>query len=336
MSLLFNYAERALRLMAAMCAFLLFSCYSLADELLICSECGREGESGQTACASCGAGFAPSSLPKAEDLSKKAAKPAATEVMKAVAADVAEARRVSAENGALAIVLYRNAQALLAAESGADFEARAAQLLVAELQRTRDGFNGSVAPSRRGAAMRKARREAEDYFRSVGRTPFGAVWVPLDWPQTLAPPSLAAIRHAMQPRCVKCDGSGGESCNKCGGSGRVKCRVPKCKNGFIERRNPNSLTPKTDLVMRDKCPHCRGTAKSSCIDCSGKGVRPCKKCDGSGDTPMCKDCQGSGLEACHICTKRNPKEQPKENCSFCKGSLRVLCGKCGGDGKVVK
>lgn len=326
------YAKRALRLMAAMCVFLLFSSVAIAEELLICSECGREGEAGQSACSSCGAHFAPSKAPVEADAPKKALSSSATDVMKAASADVAEARRVASENGALAIILYRNAQALLAAESGEDFEAKAARMLADELKRTRDGFYESVAPSRRSAALRKARREAEDYFRSVGRTPFGSVWVPLDWPQSLMPASLAAIRHAMQPRCVKCEGAGVDPCNKCGGAGRVKCRGPKCKNGFVERRNPNSLTPKTDLVIRDKCPVCKGTARDLCVDCAGKGVRPCKKCDGSGEAPMCKDCQGTGLEACRICTK-NP---PKEDCVFCKGSLRALCRKCGGDGKTIK
>lgn len=325
-------SKRMLRLLACTCAFCFIATAASSEELRICPECGREGAADAEACESCGAKYAPpaaSSVSDSDDGKKKTEE--ATSSIAAVKKDVAEARRVLDANPALALVIYRNAQALLAAD-GLTFNAKAAKILVEELKTARSRFNSDVNPVNRKAALAKARREAEDYFRSVGRTPMGRVWVPIDWPGTLMPRAIAAVRSSLQPDCSQCGGEGGVPCKTCGGAGRVPCNGTGCKNGWVMRKPTNSLTPSTDLTIREKCPVCKGTAFVGCKACASRGAIACKKCGGSGEAAICSGCQGSGLEPCTECRKK-PKGS---ECVLCRGQGEMLCRKCGGDGRVAK
>lgn len=330
-------ARRTSRLVAVACAFS-FALLALGEDLLICPECGREGEAGQAVCTACGAAFPHQAAPKPEasgtagKRGQTATASVTTTPARAAAADVAEARRVRGGDPALAVVLYRNAQALLAAAIGPDFNARAAKTIADELAQAREDFNDSVPASGRKAALLRAQRQAEDFFRGAGRTPLGRIWVPLDWPGALEPPALAAVRHALQPVCAQCGGSGGTACRSCGGSGRVACRASGCRNGWVSRKQTNTLTPNTGLTIREKCPECHGTARVACKECAGRGALLCKKCGGTGEAPACTGCQGTGLEPCRECARKGPNP----DCVQCKGTGQTLCKKCGGDGRTPK
>lgn len=326
------FAKRTLRQVVGTCAFCFIAGLSFADDLKICSECGREGEADATMCSACGAVFQAPSASETGDKKSDTPQEKATSAMSAAAKDVAEARRVAEDNPALALVLYRNAQALLASESGANFNDKAGKTLAEELKKARASFNADCAPAVRQAALVKAQHMAEDYFRSAGRTPMGRAWVPLDWPQRLSPQAVAAVRHALQPVCASCGGDGFDPCRKCGGAGRVPCDEPGCKNGWISRKPTDSLVPKNDIMIRDKCPVCKGTAFKACKECASRGVIPCKKCGGTGEAPICKGCQGTGLEPCRDCQK-SPKGK---DCVLCGGTGEMPCKKCGGDGRTAK
>lgn len=326
-------AKRMLRPMAAACVFAFAAWRAVAQDLPICPDCGREAASGQTTCPSCGAALPKTDAPAPQP--EKADKPddkAPVSARAAAAADVAEARRVLSSDQALAVILYRNAQALLAAGADEGFDEKAARQLAAELAKAREAFENAFSSSARKAALLRAKPKAEDFFRGSGRTPLGQAWVPLDWPQKLSPVAIAAVRRSIPLQCVACGGSGIDLCKKCGGSGKVRCRNSACKNGWVSRKPTNSLTPKNDIVIRDKCPECRGTTFVACTDCAGRGASACKKCGGGGEAPVCKGCQGTGLEPCRECAKKGVTP----DCPTCRGTGSALCRKCGGDGRTPR
>ena len=326
-------AKRMLRPLAAMCVFVFAAWRVAAQDLPVCPDCGREAALGQATCPSCGAALPKTAAPAPQPV--KADKPATKEPVPArtaAAADVNEARRVLPSDPAQAVILLRNAQALLAAGSDAGFDEKAARQLAAELGKARETFENAFSPAARNTAFLRAKPKAEDFFRGSGRTPLGLAWVPLDWPQTLSPVAIAAVRRAIPRPCVACGGSGIDPCRKCGGTGKVRCRNSACKNGWVSRKPTNSLTPKNDIVIRDKCPECHGTTFVKCADCAGRGATTCRKCGGDGEAPLCKGCQGTGLETCKECAKKGVSP----DCPVCRGTGSALCKKCGGDGRTAK
>lgn len=346
-------ARRAPRPWAAACAFV-FACAAFlapgpfstfADALSICSECGRESDVSASFCSHCGAALSGAPRPDSQDASAVAeadadsasantAKSASVQDVasgaKAAARDWAEARkRRDAGDVAAAFALLRNAQALLAANAGPAPSANAARSLAAEAEVARREFDEKFPAARRQAAITAGLRSAETYFRGEGRVRLGNAWVPSGWVSALPPPSIAAIRTSLPPVCSACAGVGSTPCRSCAGSGTTPCKANGCNGGWVVRKPTNSLTPKTDIAIREKCPVCRGTARVSCRDCAGAGRAICKKCGGTGDAPVCKACAGTGLADCRQCLKKGPDP----DCPLCAGTGKVLCPKCGGDGR---
>ena len=336
-------SRRTQRLLAAACVFFLSFAAWADGELRLCPDCGRESPPSARFCASCGAAIvatgeeAPEATaePEADGQSDVAvpAKTEATPSSRAASRDVARARQESREgHAAAALVLYRNAQALLAANAGQKPNEAATKAITAEAEAAKREFESRTPRNRRTEAMAAASRSCEDYFRGEGRIPCGRAWIPADWQTTLAPTAIAAVRLSLPPDCATCSGAGSIPCKSCGGTGHAQCRAPGCENGWVSRKPTNTLTPKTDIAIREKCPMCRGTAKIPCKACAGRAATPCKTCAGSGHAPLCKGCHGSGLATCPDCAKKGLRP----DCAFCHGSGSVLCDKCGGDGRVSR
>lgn len=349
-------ARRAPRSLAAVRAFA-FACALLAapaafsEDLAICPECGRESDLAASFCSSCGAALRAGQGTAAQDATSpgdaaaasgtaaaaadgaqlRRSEPEAVSAAKAAARDVAEARRRgSAGDVAAAFALFRNAQALLASGAGPALSANAARTLADEAEAARLEFCGKFPASRRQAAAAAGMRAAETYFRGEGRVRLGGAWVPSGWVTSLPPPSLAAIRLSVPPFCAACSGAGFIPCRTCAGTGSVPCKAKGCVGGRVERKPVNSLTPKSDFSIREKCPVCGGTARVACGTCAGRGRDPCRKCGGTGDAPVCKGCAGTGLQDCRQCLKKGIDPE----CPLCAGTGKVLCGKCGGDGRI--
>ena len=333
--------RRALWPLAAACAFAFSAAMSFADEArVLCPECGREPPSGAAFCPSCGAAIS-AAFTRPDDGSVSgqkgpgveeapAAAPQVSIARSAAARDVAEARRRrDAGDLASAIVLYRNAQALMAADAGDQQLEKAGRTIAAEAAAVEESFNRSTRLSGRTEALNAAARASESYFRGEGRIPMGRAWVPADWPTSLTPPAIAAVRLSLPIPCADCAGIGTVHCRTCGGRGAVQCKAQGCKNGWIIGKPAHTLYKTPDATVREKCPACNGTAHVTCRDCAGRGSIQCKKCAGSGYAPLCKGCHGSGLETCRDCARKGVRE----DCPICRGTGKTLCGKCGGDGR---
>ena len=234
---------------------------------------------------------------------------------------------------AAAFALYRNAQALLASGAGAPPSEKSLHAIAAEAAKAEAAFNAATPAPRRTQALSAAARSLESFFRGEGRIPLGRAWIPADWPSALSPPAIAAVRLSLPPRCSHCAGTGSTPCRSCGGSGTAPCKAQGCKNGWITRKPANTLSPKTDIAIREHCPICGGTGKVRCNTCAGRGGAACAKCGGTGDAPLCKGCHGSGLVDCRDCARTGALNP---NCPTCRGSGKSLCNKCGGDGHASK
>lgn len=324
-----------------------FSVTLFAEPLRICPACGREDLKGVEKCPFCGAQLPPlvSSKPQAPVEQEKSPDLHAGAFEEA-SKDVIEARKCCAEKPAVAIALYENALALLAADLGDDFNVKAARQIQKELVKCRERVKAAVGGSflAHQKIMSEGRRDAVVFFKAQGRVPFGRVWVPSDWPSRLPPPNLAAVRHGLQPVCKACNGLGAVPCKKCKGTGRIPCDNPGCKQGWIYSKSANSLggtgkRASSALTTRSRCPVCNGTAFRPCTECQGTGRTICGKCGGNGEAPICAACQGTGLLPCKKCARaieKGERDKPFPNCLECRGSGEVLCRKCGGDGRIRK
>ena len=321
-------------LVAALCAA------ALADGLRICPSCGREDEAGLEKCAACGATLPP--VPKEE--TPAAAQPvasasgaSATNAFAEASRDVAEARRCRAESPERALVLYENALALLAAEAGGDFNAKAAAAVAKEIEALRAETKARTpSVSARRLARQRATSEATLYFKSVGRVSCGRVWVPAGWLDNLEPAQIASVRQTLPPLCRECAGLGFEICRSCNGRGKQICKNQGCNQGWIYDKSANDLSPKTALKTRHKCPVCNGTTFAPCNACNGSGAVICRKCGGTGEAPACTACHGSGLMDCRECRRNARTAKADEVCRVCKGTRQALCQRCGGDGRIAK
>ncbi len=321
--------------MAALCAA------AWADGLRICPSCGREDEAGLEKCAACGATLPP--VPKEE--SPVAAQPvapvsgaSATNAFAEASRDVAEARRCRAESPERALVLYENALALLAAEAGGDFNAKAAAAVAKEIEALRAETKARTpSVSARRLARQRATSEATLYFKSAGRVSCGRAWVPAGWLDNLEPAQIVSVRQTLPPLCRECAGLGFEICRSCNGRGKQVCKNQGCNQGWIYDKSANDLSPKTALKTRHKCPMCNGTTFAPCNACNGSGAVICRKCGGTGEAPACTSCHGSGLMDCRECKRSTyRKAETDETCRACKGTRQALCQKCGGDGRIAK
>lgn len=354
-------ARRTLRPLAAACALLfvllLAGAPAANGEIAprICQDCGREETAEASFCSHCGARLPPlapesgeSSVQYGDGVSASVpasvaadahagpapdAPAAATKCQAAAKADVSEARRrAEAGDHAAAFILFRNAQALLASGAGGMPNVASSRALAAETERARNAFCKAIPPAGRMRAEADAMRALEGYFRGESRIPLGRAWVPADWPALLPPPDLAAVMISLPAVCKACGGSGATPCRTCGGRGRVHCSATGCKGGFVFVKPRNSLTPKNDIVVKEKCRLCGGSALVQCGQCMGRGAVNCAKCGGAGEAPACNACNGAGLDFCKKCAR----DGVSPDCPQCKGSGRVLCRKCGGGGRTQK
>ena len=312
-----------------------------AAGLRICPSCGREDETGSATCPACGANLPPvesEAVPVAPSPVAEESASSATNAFAEAARDVSEARRCRAEAPERALALYENALALLAAEAGGNFNEKAASAVAKDIEALRaEVKKRTPGISAQRLARQGGSKEAELFFKSLGRVACGRVWVPASWLDTLTPPQIAAIRQTLPPPCKDCAGLGFEVCRFCNGRGTQRCRNAGCSQGWVYDKSVNDLSPKTALKTRHKCPVCKGTSFSPCDACNGAGAVLCKKCGGSGEAPACTACHGSGLVECREC-RRSTYRKVNSNgpCHVCKGTQQALCTKCGGDGRIAK
>jgi hypothetical protein len=198
------------------------------------------------------------------------------------------------------------------------------------------GGRGAVSGNRDVEATRllilRGRREAGLRLQAAGRVAAGQAWIPPEWSRELMPRALAAVRGAAAADCPACAGLGLAPCKPCSGTGQIPCPNRTCRNGWVEETVANTLSPKTALTRRVKCPVCQGTAKVECPACRGKGAVACRGCKGTGLATPCRTCGGEGVVPCRACRTRRRGEDDRAGCPVCKGSGWMLCERCKGDG----
>lgn len=331
---------------ALLLATVLFSALISAEEpVRVCGACGREDFSGGVKCA-CGNLLPPvpaaSVAPPAEPQPAKPLPGSMPESVREAKADVDAARKCARENPLLSFSLYKNALALLSADTTGSNRA-ASDSLAAELAGAKEAMTAHLATytsvESARVALKKSLEDAALHHKTLGRKALGGAWVPVTWIEKLLPLQVAAIRQTVPPSCAACSGLGYEaSCTKCGGSKLVTCTAKGCERGWIVVAPLNTLNPKNATKTRQKCQICKGGARVPCKACSGKGTTFCKKCKGAGEAPLCGSCRGDGLVPCKECEKKISKD-PGANiaaCRKCNGTLKTVCPRCGGDGRIAR
>jgi len=197
------------------------------------------------------------------------------------------------------------------------------------------GGSGVVRVNRTADELRvllaQGRRDFDARQQAQGRVACGRAWVPQNLADRLSVQAQALIRTACPTPCNACQGTGVEDCGRCKGAGRIKCNNDGCQNGWIVRKELNTLTAKSSLNRREQCPVCQGTGLMPCADCHATGTVACKSCHGSGRSPVCQDCGGQGWSACSRCHATG-KLPDGSICPDCRGSGERLCQKCRGEG----
>lgn len=208
-------------------------------------------------------------------------------------------------------------------------------------------LSGSVCPVCNGRGKVRAIRSSDEIAglvnssdhefgilrKGAGRVLCGRVWVPAEW--TLSVEETALIRKARPKTCTVCAGFHDIDCRACKGLGHAECKAKGCKQGIVETKTANSLTPKNDITKREPCPVCKGTGSTPCVSCKGDGRVTCTACHGSGLPEACKTCSGEGIVPCRSC-KGTGNDRKGQECRDCGGVGRQLCGACQGDGRKTR
>ena len=200
------------------------------------------------------------------------------------------------------------------------------------------GGRGEVSAGRSAGELRvligQGRRDFETRQQAAGRVACGRVWVPSNLLSLLDVKAQALIRSASPTPCSGCMGIGIQDCSHCKGSGHLKCSNDGCVNGWIVHKEVNTLTPKTALNRKERCPVCQGSGFMPCPDCRGLGTTACQLCNGTGRSAACQECGGQGWEPCPKCQGAgNVKGVP---CPDCHGQGERLCPKCHGEGCALR
>jgi hypothetical protein len=178
-------------------------------------------------------------------------------------------------------------------------------------------------------------RDHETRQQAARRLAVGNVWVPVALAEVLTPRLQALLRTAAASPCDACQGLGIQTCAACKGQRRTVCKHAGCVDGMIQKRQSNSISPGTALMIKTPCPACNGSGWITCVGCTGKGHVVCRTCGGLGQPKKCATCGGAGTGACTRCkgtgkvTGKNRVEIP---CSACGGEGVGLCSTCKGEG----
>ena len=198
------------------------------------------------------------------------------------------------------------------------------------------GGKGTIAGTRDVETTRllilQGRREAGLRLQAAGRVAAGSAWIPPEWARELMPRSLAAIRRTAAAGCPACAGIGLARCKACTGTGQKPCANRQCRDGWVEEKSANTLTPQTALTRRVKCSVCQGTATVDCQPCRGQGAVACGGCKGTGLAAPCRSCGGEGVVPCRTCRTSRRAADGGSVCPGCRSSGWMLCGRCQGDG----
>ena len=200
------------------------------------------------------------------------------------------------------------------------------------------GGSGVVTVGRSADELRvliaQGRRDFDTRQQAAGRVACGRAWLPPDLLAQLSVKEQALVRTACPTPCAGCTGIGIQDCQHCKGSGRIKCSNGGCVNGWITRKESNTLTPKVAVSRKERCAVCQGAGIVPCSDCRGVGTIPCKTCNGSGRNAVCLDCGGQGWAPCSKC--QGAGTVGGKPCPDCHGAGDRLCPKCHGEGCAVK
>ena len=364
---------------------------AVRGQLRICGSCGREDTTGGAVCAYCEARLPEAVRPPVPPAGGAPGEPEASpetrlaaRVFEQARLDVLAAREEEPRRPEVALALYENARALLAAADPTHLPPESGPAVLDGLQRCRGvlavtgqacpacggsgrqqivlqqlaggtgvgadapatratgaacpvcGGKGTVSGTREVETTRllllQGRREAGLRLQAAGRVAAGRAWIPPEWARELMPRALAAIRRTAAAGCPACAGIGLARCRDCTGTGRQPCANRSCRDGWVEETSGNTLTPKTALTRRVKCPVCQGAAAVACTTCRGTGAVACGDCKGTGLAAPCRACGGEGVVPCRLCRSRRPTPDGGGVCPGCRGSGRMLCGRCQGDG----
>ncbi len=369
---------------------LLLATAAVRGQLRICGSCGREDSAGGAVCTACQTplpDIPPPPAPADNAAEGQEPSPAATLAAGAfeqARLDVLAARGEESRRPEVALALYGNARALLAAIDPTNLPPATGQSVLEGLQRCRVALavTGQACPACSGSGRRQVvfqqlaggsadattrstsaacatcggtgavsgtrdveaarllilqgRREAGMRLQAAGRVAAGSAWIPKAWAQELMPRQLAAIRRIAAADCQACAGIGLERCKACAGTGRKPCTNRKCRDGWVEEKPGNTLTPQTALARRVKCPVCQGTGAVNCQPCRGKGAVACARCKGAGLAAPCRTCGGEGVSECRTCRTRRHAADDTSLCPKCRNSGWMLCERCKGDGVVAR
>jgi hypothetical protein len=178
-------------------------------------------------------------------------------------------------------------------------------------------------------------RDHETRQQAARRVAVGNVWAPVAVAEVLTPRLQALLRTAAATPCAACQGMGIQICGTCKGERRTVCKYSGCKDGMIQKRQSNSISYKTALMVKTPCPACNGSGWITCVTCTGSGHVVCRTCGGLGHPKTCAICGGAGTGACARCkgtgkvTGKNRVETP---CTACGGEGIGLCPTCHGEG----
>ena len=200
------------------------------------------------------------------------------------------------------------------------------------------GGRGTVMAGRSADELRvliaQGRRDFETRQQALGRVACGRAWMPPDLLQLLSVRDQALVRAACPTPCLGCMGIGIQDCPHCKGAGRFKCTNDGCVNGWIIRKESNTLAPKLVINRKEHCPVCQGSGLMPCSDCRGLGTTPCKICNGTGRNAVCQDCGGQGWGSCPKC--QGTGSVGGAACPECHGKGERLCPKCHGEGCAAR
>jgi hypothetical protein len=178
-------------------------------------------------------------------------------------------------------------------------------------------------------------RDHETRQKAARRVAVGNVWAPVAVAEALTPRLQALLRTAMPSPCADCQGLGIQMCGSCKGRGRTVCRNAGCKDGMIQKRQANSISPESALMVKTPCPTCKGSGWITCLGCTGKGHVLCQTCGGLGQPKKCAVCGGAGTGACNKCKgtgKVMGRDRVETPCTACGGEGIGLCPTCHGEG----
>lgn len=337
--------------------------FAVAQEMVICPQCGHEAQPGATVCRHCHAVLPaprperrqaerPQVLPPSPQAQANAQKGALAAAKTAEC--LREARQLSKDQPAVALGYYQNALALRrlcapAPSSGkkpADEIVEGNRAMLARLQRGWVSCRACKGTGEKQMVLRK--RDGRDNKGPVGKCPAcngrggHEGWLPADRVEALV---LQGRGEFERQRIAAGDVKVGQAFLP----PQLAEQLTNRERALVMTANPRPC-PACGITGRQVCAACKGTGFTRCTaqGCQNgrltekrktvhgvvKATRMnegaddlCAVCDGTGEVP-CRICGGRGSVPCKKCGGSGAAPM----CRKCMGTGIVTCGKCKGNG----